>query len=109
MEANEPAISETGGDEWPVSSVVSGEVARGLVERGARLIDVRSPEEFGDGSIEGATNIPVGELPARLDELESGVPVIVYCRSGRRSANAAETLTSASFEHVYDLGGMSNW
>ncbi len=70
---------------------------------------MRTPEEFQGGSIEGATNIPVGELAGRLGELESGIPVIVYCRSGGRSARAAETLTAASFEHVYDLGGMSNW
>ena len=109
-EASEEAATESGAEEWPESSVISGDVAHELVERGARLVDVRRPDEFQAGSIDGATNIPVDELTDRLDELEpKDGPLVVYCRSGRRSARAAEALSEAAFEHVYDLGGMSNW
>ena len=86
------------------------EQARALVEAGAVLIDVRSPGEFSSGHIEGARNIPVGELGARLAEVgDRDTPVVVYCRSGARSASAASTLTGAGFTQVHDLGAMSRW
>jgi rhodanese-related sulfurtransferase len=75
----------------------------------ALLVDVRSPEEFADGYLEGAVNIPVGELEGRLQELEPRErPVIVYCRSGFRSSSAADTLRDAGFRSVMDLGGIGN-
>lgn len=93
-----------------VSRVVDGAEARSLVAAGARLIDVRTPEEFASGHIDGAVNIPIDELPARIGELEpSEDPVVIYCRSGRRSAIAATALVDAGFEAVYDLGPMSAW
>ncbi len=88
----------------------SPEKARELVEAGAALIDVRSPGEFSGGHIEGARNIPVGEISARLSEVgDKDAPVVVYCRSGGRSASAASTLENAGFTQVYDLGAMSRW
>ncbi len=74
----------------------------------ARLVDVRTPEEFAGGHVRGATNVPLAELRARLGEL--GAPetahVAVYCRSGRRSAEAAAVLREAGFRHVRDLGSL---
>lgn len=87
-----------------------GPSARDLVEEGARLLDVRSPEEFADGHLPGAIHIPVDELPSRLAELEPRhAAVVVYCRSGRRSARAAELLRTSGFDAVHDLGAMSDW
>lgn len=84
--------------------------ARRLVMEGALLVDVRSPGEFGAGHLEGARNIPVGEIGGRLNELGAhDRPVIVYCASGMRSATAASTLKRAGFEQVFNLGAMSNW
>jgi phage shock protein E len=74
---------------------------------GVTLLDVRSPEEFAQGHLEGAINIPVQELAERLGELRRGTPISVYCRSGRRSAAAAELLTRAGFGEVHDRGGWS--
>ena len=89
---------------------VDGKVARELVAEGAQLLDVRTPSEFSQGHIDGALNIPVGEIQGRLSELTSkSKPVVVYCRSGGRSAKAAKLLTTAGFEAVYDLGGQGNW
>jgi rhodanese-related sulfurtransferase len=73
------------------------------------LIDVRTPEEFDSGHIPGAINIPVEELPQRLDEVPQGTPIVVYCRSGNRSATAAGILTGNGYSPVYDLGGIQDW
>jgi rhodanese-related sulfurtransferase len=73
------------------------------------LIDVRTLEEFASGHIEGSVNIPVEEMPGRLDEIPGDAPVVVYCRSGNRSAAAARILTEAGYAPVYDLGGIQDW
>ncbi len=81
-----------------------------IVAAGARLLDVRTPEEFGAGHLRGAVNIPVAELRARLAEVgPRDRPVVVYCASGVRSSHAAQLLRAAGFTAVYDLGAMSNW
>lgn len=65
------------------------------------LIDVRTPEEFAGGHIEGAVNIPVEALASRLSKIPDGQPVIVYCRSGSRSATASRILADAwLYEHL---------
>ncbi len=73
------------------------------------LIDVRTPEEFTSGHIQNAVNISVETLQARLDEVPSGTPVVVYCRSGNRSASAAKILVENGYQPVYDLGGIQDW
>ncbi len=83
-------------------------VAQQWVEEGATLLDVRTTSEFGAGHIRGAINIPVQDLPARIDELDGGRRVVVYCRSGNRSATARALLQDRGFE-VHDLGTMGRW
>lgn len=73
------------------------------------LIDVRTPQEFSTGYIDGAINIPVEELGQRLSEVPTGMPIIVYCRSGNRSARAASILNGNEYGDVYDLGGVIQW
>jgi phage shock protein E len=90
------------------ASVDSGE-ARRLVEQGALLLDVRTPAEFAGGHLEGAVNLPVDQISRRGQELDRARPVVVYCRSGARSAAAARSLRSLGVERVEDLGAMSNW
>lgn len=81
---------------------------RKRVADGAVLLDVRTREEFADGHVEGALNIPVQELSARLHELRKGQNVVVYCRSGGRSASAAQILRTRGHD-VLDIGPMSAW
>jgi phage shock protein E len=83
---------------------------RKLVSEGALLIDVRTPKEFDSKHIEKAINIPVDEVETRLKEL--GDPkgtIIVYCRSGKRSAKARLILLKHGFTSVYNLGGIGRW
>jgi len=84
--------------------------AKEAVKAGAKLVDVRTPQEYAAGHIEGAINIPVQELDARLSEFgpKDGV-VVVYCRSGARSATAKSKLEAAGYKSVHNLGAMSNW
>ena len=73
------------------------------------LIDVRTSEEFASGHIDGSVNIPVEEMQGRLEEIPGDAPIVVYCRSGNRSAAAARILTEAGYAPVYDLGGIQDW
>lgn len=88
---------------------ISGAQARQLVQEGAVLLDVRTPQEFAAGHLPRALNIPVDELQARLGELKRAASVVLYCRSGNRSARGKAMLEAAGFSRVYNLGGMSNW
>jgi rhodanese-related sulfurtransferase len=76
------------------------------------IVDVRERDEFEGqlGRIHGATLIPLGELPRRLDEIPKDRPVVAVCRSGARSAQASVLLTKAGFTDVANLaGGMLRW
>lgn len=82
-----------------------------LVERmgSVQVVDVRYPNEWSAGHIDGAVHIPQDYLYERLDELDRSRPVVTVCRSGNRSAQAAQELADAGFE-VHDLaGGMQAW
>ncbi|MEW5847531.1 MAG: rhodanese-like domain-containing protein [Myxococcota bacterium] len=93
-----------------LSSKQSAEAHR-LVSQGAVLLDVRTREEFTAGHLPGAINIPVQDLTQRMAEVgpDKKKPVVVYCRSGNRSARAKRMLTEAGYQQVFDLGAMSNW
>jgi phage shock protein E len=87
---------------------IDGAEAHRLVAAGALLLDVRSPDEFSDGHIEGAVNIPVDQVDARLSSLPRDKPIVVYCAMGSRSARAATLLAAAGFD-VKNLGPMASW
>jgi hydroxyacylglutathione hydrolase len=75
-----------------------------------QIIDVRNPGEVEAGAIPNATNIPVGQLPARLGELDATKPTVVYCAGGYRSSVAASLLRLDGFTDVSDiLGGYGAW
>lgn len=76
---------------------------------GARIVDVREPDEVATGAIAGSVAIPLGQLTARAHELDPAVPVITVCRSGRRSQQAAEVLAAAGFTVSNTAGGMDAW
>ncbi len=76
------------------------------------VLDVRTPEEFGDGHIENAINIDYYSDTFRdeLDNLDKSKTYLVYCRSGGRSANAMSIMAELNFKEAYNmLGGMIEW
>ena len=83
-----------------------------MVAKGYTIIDVRTPEEFEEGHIEGALNINVKseEFVSEIENLTKSDTLLVYCRSGRRSLYAAQVMVSFGFQKIYDLeGGFLNW
>ena len=83
-------------------------------ELGARmgeveLIDVREPHEWEIGRIEGARLVPLGTLPAAMASLDGRREIVVYCRSGVRSAQAARQLAAAGFRVSSLAGGILRW
>ena len=93
-------------------SVISGREAKEIYDSnpGAILLDVRNQDEYDEGHIDGSTLIPVAELEGRLQELpDKDAVIIVYCRSGRRSAAAFRLLSSSGYTNLYDMQSVSNW
>lgn len=80
-------------------------------DKNAVLIDVRTQEEFQAVRIPGSILIPDYEIKDKISEVvpDKNKTVIVYCRSGRRSQAAAETLVKLGYTKVFDLGGIINW
>ncbi len=86
------------------------EKARKMVAGGALVLDVRTPDEFKGGHLDGARNIPVQELERRVKEVgDPKTSVVVYCASGMRSASAEQILRKHGFGDVLNLLSMSNW
>ena len=77
-----------------------------------QLVDVRTPEEFSEGHLENAINIDVtaDDFDAKVASLDKEKPVMVYCKSGGRSARASARLKELGFKTITDLeGGITNW
>ena len=84
--------------------------AQAIAERTAQVVDVREPDEWAEGHIDGAIHIPLGELGNRIGELDPTYPVITLCLAGVRSLYAADALLKAGFADVASMaGGMVAW
>ncbi len=83
------------------------EVALTKVAQGAMLVDVRTPEEYAEGHLPEAINIPFEQIVEVFAKqgIAKDTPVVVYCRSGRRSGIAKESLGNAGYQAVYNGGG----
>ncbi|MCW2684716.1 MAG: glpE [Blastococcus sp.] len=75
----------------------------------AVILDVREDDEWAHGHIHGATHIPMGDVPARLDELPETDLLYVTCRGGGRSARVVGWLNQNGFDAVNVAGGMGDW
>ena len=74
------------------------------------LLDVRTAEEFAEGHVPGAKNIPVGELEAHLADIPKDRPVVVYCHVGGRAALASSRLRERGYTNVSEMqGSMTAW
>ena len=79
---------------------------------GTQLIDVRTPEEYDEGYIDGFQNIDYfsDNFSQDIEKLDKSKPVIVYCKSGNRSGKCAKKMQEAGFSKIYDLeGGITKW
>ena len=87
--------------------VISMTTVEAIKSGSATLIDVREPHELElDGFVPNAINIPLGDVPHRVEEIKAmSHPIVVFCRSGNRSGNAAIFLQSQGLEDVYNGGG----
>jgi len=94
--------------EWEIEP---GELAERMQQGGRlRLIDVREPHELEISRIEGAELMPLGSLAAHLHELDSAEEIVLFCKSGSRSARAVELLAGAGFRKQRHLrGGINAW
>lgn len=94
--------------------VISPQEVRDAVydDHSHQLIDVRTVDEFKEGHLKNAQNICVtdGDFEENVAKLDKDQPVYLYCRSGKRSAKAAEILKDLGFKEIYDMdGGILNW
>jgi adenylyltransferase/sulfurtransferase len=95
------------GKDWDITAV---ELQERLKNHPMRLIDVREPHELEISRIPGADLIPLGQLAARLSELNSAQEIVLFCKSGSRSARGLDLLVSAGFKKVWNLkGGINAW
>ncbi|WP_345368697.1 rhodanese-like domain-containing protein [Algivirga pacifica] len=93
--------------------VVNAEEFSKMIEAGeVLLVDVRTPKEFQEGTLEGAVNINFydADFETKIKALETEKPLYLFCRSGGRSNKAAHQLSKLSFTKIYDMkGGVNAW
>ena len=95
------------GGNWDITAL---ELAERVKTNHLKLLDVREPHELEISALPNARNIPLGQLAARLSELDSAEDMVVFCKSGSRSARALELLASAGFKKIKNLkGGINAW
>ncbi len=104
--------SEKGSQSIGIQSITPTEASKMFAAKEAVIIDVREQNEWDGGHIPGAIHVPVAQLNNRLAELEEykDRPVIMQCRSGRRSAQGAVALNAAGFNKLFNMeGGILAW
>lgn len=96
---------------WMLSILTGGKTERSLpkiIEDDAFLADVRTPEEFSEGHIKGSVNIPLDEIEDHLDKFKDQKQIVVFCRSGRRSAEAKKILEKYGITNVVNGGAWTD-
>lgn len=79
------------------------------LDQGVTVVDVREPDEYAEGHVPGVVHVPVGDLPARVGDLDRDQPVYVICASGNRSAAMTDYLISLGFDAASVAGGTTAW
>ena len=95
-----------------MSEKINAAAAIRLLDAGkACAVDVREPDEFAIGHIPGAKLLPLGEVVSRAGEVmpDKEAAWLIYCRTGRRSADAVQKLEKLGYTNLYDLGGILSW
>ena len=91
--------------------ITPAEAIRLLDAGKAQAVDVREPDEFAVGHIPGAKLLPLGDVLTRAEEVmpDKNAQWLIYCRTGRRSADAVQKLESLGYTNLRDLGGILSW
>ena len=94
-----------------VEKITPAEAIRLLDAGKAQAVDVREPDEFAVGHIPGAKLLPLGDVLTRAEEVmpDKNAQWLIYCRTGRRSADAAQMLEAQGYTGLRDLGGILSW
>ena len=94
-----------------VEKITPAEAIRLLDAGKAQAVDVREPDEFAVGHIPGAKLLPLGDVLTRAEEVmpDKNARWLIYCRTGRRSADAVQKLDALGYTNIYDLGGILSW
>jgi rhodanese-related sulfurtransferase len=79
-----------------------------IIQEGAFLVDVRSPQEFAAGAIKGSVNIPLDRISAQIAKFKGKNNIVVFCRSGNRSGQAKSILERNGIEKVFNGGSVGN-
>ena len=122
---NDNSIGTIGGADGPTSIIVdekgekvmyeqiSAEDAKKIMDSGEEVVilDAREQDEYDEGHIPGAILIPYTEIENKAEELLTDKErlILVYCRSGRRSKIAAESLTKLGYTNIKEFGGIIDW
>lgn len=90
--------------------IVDGATAHKLVASGIKVVDVRTPAEFATGHVPGAINIPHDQMAKRHSEIgPPSTPVLLYCKTGRRTDVAERALRAQGFSTIYDMEAYQKW
>lgn len=97
----------------PDYNKISGKEAKEMMDNDSTItiLDVRTEEEYNAGHIEGAILLPDSEILEKAEATltDKSATILIYCRSGRRSALAAADLIKLGYKNVYDFGGIIDW
>lgn len=107
------SIDHPSSEQTAILEEISAEDAMEMMENedNVLILDVRTEEEFSEGHIKGAVLIPDYEITEKAEELikDKSTTILIYCRSGRRSALAAKSLSDLGYTAIYDFGGIIDW
>ncbi len=122
---NDSTIGIIGGADGPTSifiakqgekvmyEQITQQKAKEIMDSGEEciILDVREQEEFDEGHIPGAVLLPYTEIDEKAETIlpDKDIPLLVYCRSGRRSKIAAESLSALGYSNVKEFGGIIDW
>ena len=92
---------------------ISAEEAKSIMDSGEKhiILDVREQNEYDAGHIPGAILIPYTEIESKANDMlpDKNATILVYCRSGRRSKIASESLAKLGYTNVKEFGGINDW
>lgn len=105
--------NQPNGEEAPTVMKITAEQGKAMMDEDPAiiLVDVRTQEEYSEEHIPNALLVPVDELESLAPNMmpDKDATYFIYCRSGNRSATAAQTLIELGYQNIYDMGGIIDW